>query len=99
MEPNKTPSGRRSSATVLRLPQVKAKTGLGRSTIYSQQADGSFPPCIRLGARAIGWLESEVDVVLHARSLGGDTNRIKELIVELVAARRAHLAEHLGPER
>ena len=46
---------------VLRLPQVQARTGLSRSTIHVRVANGSFPQPIRLGARAVGWLESEVD--------------------------------------
>ena len=48
-------------ARVLRLPRVQACTGLARSTIYVRVADGSFPQPIRLGARAVGWIESEVD--------------------------------------
>ena len=48
-------------ARVLRLPRVQARTGLARSTIYVRAADGSFPKPVRLGARAIGWIESEVD--------------------------------------
>ena len=46
---------------VLRLPRVQARTGLSRSTIYMRVAHGSFPKPVRLGARAIGWIESEVD--------------------------------------
>ena len=46
---------------VLRLPRVQARTGLSRSTIYVRVANGSFPQPVRLGARAIGWIESEVD--------------------------------------
>ena len=48
-------------ARVLRLPRVQARTGLARSTIYVRVANGSFPQPIRLGARAVGWIESEVD--------------------------------------
>ena len=47
--------------TILRLPTVKARTGLSRSTIYLRVAEGDFPKPISLGARAVGWLESEVD--------------------------------------
>ena len=47
-------------ARVLRLPRVQARTGLARSTIYVRVADGSFPQPIRLGARAVGWIESQV---------------------------------------
>ncbi len=53
--------GMDAPARVLRLPRVQARTGLARSTIYVRVADGSFPQPIRLGARAVGWIESEVD--------------------------------------
>ena len=43
--------------SILRLPVVKARTGLSRSTIYQRVAEGDFPKPINLGARAVGWLE------------------------------------------
>lgn len=43
------------SQTILRLPQVKARTGLSRSAIYAKMAEREFPPSIRLGKRAVGW--------------------------------------------
>lgn len=46
---------------ILRLPQVKIKVGLSRSSIYSAIAEKRFPQPVRLGVRAVGWLESEVD--------------------------------------
>jgi prophage regulatory protein len=46
---------------VLRLPSVKERTGLSRSTLYLRIAAGSFPAPISLGGRAVGWLESEVE--------------------------------------
>ena len=45
---------------ILRLPAVKSRTGLSRSTIYERIANGSFPQPVRLGARAVGWRESEI---------------------------------------
>jgi len=53
--------------TILRLPIVKARTGLSRSTIYVRVSDGTFPKPVSLGARAVGWLESEIDAWLSAR--------------------------------
>jgi prophage regulatory protein len=47
--------------TILRLPVVRARTGLSRSTIYLRISDGSFPLPVSLGARAVGWLESEIE--------------------------------------
>jgi len=47
---------------VLRLPAVKARTGLSRSTIYLRIAEGNFPKAISLGGRrAVGWIETEID--------------------------------------
>jgi prophage regulatory protein len=47
---------------ILRLPAVKARTGLSRSTIYLRVSQGTFPAPVRLGgARAVGWCASEID--------------------------------------
>jgi len=75
------------SSTVLRLPDVRRKTGLGRSTILAQVAVGLLPPPIRLGARAVGWVEQEIDAVLKARIAGAGADQVKGLVAELVAAR------------
>ena len=45
---------------ILRLPAVKDRTGLSRSTIYLKVKEGRFPMPISLGARAVGWVESEI---------------------------------------
>lgn len=50
--------------TVLRLPAVKDRTGLSRSSIYLRVAQGRFPTPVSLGGRAVGWIESEVDAWL-----------------------------------
>jgi predicted DNA-binding transcriptional regulator AlpA len=44
----------------LRLPEVKAITGLGKTSIYELIRDKSFPAPIRLRSRAVAWVESEV---------------------------------------
>ena len=46
---------------ILRRPDVTKKTGLERSAIYARVAAGTFPKQIKLGPKAIGWLEFEVD--------------------------------------
>ena len=46
---------------ILRLPAVKDRTGLSRSTIYLRISEGSFPKPISLGSRAVGWIEAEVN--------------------------------------
>ena len=46
---------------ILRLPEVETKTGRKRSSIYADVAAGLFPAPIKLGSRAVGWLESDCD--------------------------------------
>ena len=46
--------------TILRLLAVKARTGLSRSTIYLRISQGTFPRPVSLGARAVGWVEAEI---------------------------------------
>jgi prophage regulatory protein len=55
------------SHTILRLPSVKARTGLSRSTIYLRISQGGFPKPISLGGRAVGWVEDEVNEWLDER--------------------------------
>ena len=48
---------------ILRLPEVQARTGLSRSSIYLRLSniDDAFPKSVSLGARAVGWVESEIE--------------------------------------
>lgn len=52
---------------ILRRKQVEQRTGLSRSTIYLRVAQGDFPKAVSLGARAVGWLESEIEDWLNCR--------------------------------
>lgn len=47
--------------TLLRLPQVCARLGLGRSSIYDLVNRGELCRPIKLGARASAWPASEID--------------------------------------
>ena len=51
----------------LRLPEVLARTGLSRSTIYVRLDQGRFPRPVSLGGRAVGWIEAEVDEWIRQR--------------------------------
>lgn len=52
---------------ILRLPQVCKTTGLGRSMIYQLESEHRFPCRVRIGARAVGWVEAEVQSWLAGR--------------------------------
>jgi prophage regulatory protein len=57
----------REKLSILRRKQVEKRTGLSRSTIYLRIQEGTFPRPINLGARAVGWLENEIEAWLVAR--------------------------------
>lgn len=52
---------------LLRLEQVGEITGLRRSMVYQLEAEGGFPRRVKLAARAVGWVESEVRAWIAAR--------------------------------
>ena len=58
---------------VLRLPDVLARVSLSKSTLWRLINDGEFPEPIRLGPRATGWIEDEIDEWIASRSRA--TNR------------------------
>lgn len=47
--------------TILRLPEVKARTGLSRSSIYLRMTNHEFPRPVSLGGRAVGWVEADIE--------------------------------------
>ena len=49
------------TTTILRLPAVKTRTGLSRSSIYQRMSEGTFPKQIKLGPRMIGWLDEDIE--------------------------------------
>ena len=50
-----------SQYQLIRLPQVKEITGLGKSTIYRLIEEGDFPKQVSLGARSVVWVKSQVE--------------------------------------
>ncbi|MDP1672843.1 MAG: AlpA family transcriptional regulator [Burkholderiales bacterium] len=53
--------------SILRLPAVKTRTGLSRSTIYLRVSEGKFPKPIALGPRAVGWIDLEIEAWMQER--------------------------------
>jgi prophage regulatory protein len=73
---------------ILRLPAVKAATGLSRSTLYLRIAQGVFTHPVSLGGRAVGWPGHEVAALNTARIAGKRDAEISELVSKLEAARK-----------
>lgn len=60
----------RAALTIIRRKQVEARTGLSRSTIYAKlrhnpkrpgDYDPTFPKQVTVGAKAVGWIEAEIE--------------------------------------
>lgn len=51
---------------LLRLTEVKSRTGMSKSSIYEHMDAGAFPKQVKLGPRAVGWIEAEIEMHLQA---------------------------------
>jgi len=62
------PNNMREKMKILKLPDVMERCALSRSSIYAFIQNSNFPKPITLGARAVGWLESEISAWIEQRS-------------------------------
>ena len=51
--------------------EVQSRFGISKTTIYRKVAEGSFPPPIKIGVRAVRWSEAEIAEWLKARPRAG----------------------------
>lgn len=56
-----------SSSRLIRLSEVRLRTGLGRSSIYRKMDEGTFPRSRQLSDRAVAWLMSDIDHWIDTR--------------------------------
>ena len=78
-----------NDSTLLRLPDVLAVNGHGRSTQYARIAARLCTPPIRIGARAVAWPKREIDAINEALISGASDEDIRTLVANLIAARTA----------
>ncbi len=45
----------------MKLPAVLTRVAFSRSKLYAKVKEGTFPAPVSLGARAVAWVEHEVD--------------------------------------
>jgi prophage regulatory protein len=67
---------------LIRLKEVMACTGLGRSSIYKLKALGQFPESVSLGERAVAWIESEVEEFILNKIEERDSGQCKKVSSE-----------------
>jgi len=56
-----------SSEALLRLPEVRLKTGLARSSIYRMEAAGQFPARVSLSTRSVAWRLADIECWIGSR--------------------------------
>lgn len=65
------PSSTDQPELLLRLPQVMARVGLSRSSIYEAIANRNFPPGVKLSRRAVAWSSKAIDAWISERIQAG----------------------------
>ena len=51
---------------LIRLPEVLQRTGYGQAWIYRLISEGRFPAPVKIGVRAVAFVESEIDEWIDA---------------------------------
>ena len=70
--PTPRPEGAASAMPrLLTLRDVTQATALSRSAVYALMAESRFPKPIRIGSRAVRWVEQEVLDFIASRPRGG----------------------------
>ena len=75
--------------TILRLPAVLKRRGKSRSSHYADIKAGLFVRPVKLGLRARGTPEDEVNVLVAATIADKPVDEIRALVAKLEAARKA----------
>lgn len=73
---------------IIRKPEACKMAGFSNSTLYNRYKEGLWPTPISLGARAVGFVNSECEAVLDAMIAGQSSEQIKALVSELIAQRK-----------
>jgi prophage regulatory protein len=77
---------------ILRKPAVKDQLGHRSDTSISNRVeDGTLTKPVKLGLRAVGWFDQEIDAICAAQVAGKSREEIKALVTRL-HHKRAELA-------
>ncbi|NLU14763.1 MAG: AlpA family transcriptional regulator [Serratia liquefaciens] len=56
-----------TAQSFIRLPDVQRRTGYSKAWIYRLMSQGKFPTSVKIGTRAIAFVESEIDEWVNER--------------------------------
>lgn len=55
------------SKVLIKMPETMRRTALGKAWIYKLISQGRFPQPVKIGTRAIAFIESEIDEWINQR--------------------------------
>jgi len=84
---------------LLRRRAVEDRSGLARSSIYEKVESGEFPRPVKLGPRAVAWVEDEVTEWIEARIAEREAVEARERKRAEEAEKRAHEGDARRPRR
>ena len=65
--------------SLIRLPEVLKRTGFGKAWIYRLISEGRFPAPVKIGVRAVAFVESEIDAWIQS-VIETSRNNVAQLI-------------------
>lgn len=81
---------------LIRVPELLHRRGDGRSALYQDIQNGTWPPFVKLGRCSVA-PDHEVDAVLAARIAGKSPDELRELVRRLVAERSTIMQRQANP--
>lgn len=57
----------KSEVAIQKRARVQERTGLSCSGIYAEMAKGRFPKPVKLSARSVGWVSTDIDAWINSR--------------------------------
>jgi len=82
--------------SLIRLKKVESKTGLKKSMVYNLMDQGQFPKSVKIGERAVAWIESDIDAINAARMASKSSDEIRKLVETLTTKRQQTANEILS---
>jgi prophage regulatory protein len=73
---------------ILRMADVKAKSGYPRSTLYRRITQGLWTKPVKIGDNAVGWPAHEVETLIAARIAGQTKEELQTLVKRLEDLRK-----------
>lgn len=82
--------------SLLKLPEVCRRRGQRTTSIYAAIKSGLLTQPVKLTSRSSAWPEHEIDAITAAIIAGRSAQDIRQLVSELMLARRASPTDTTG---